>query len=182
MDTGEKQYVFVDQGEGYFEPRPVKAGPEVAEGRVIDEGLDEGERVVTAANFILDSESRLRGAFDALGRPSAPEMTGAPSPSAMTAQVTTDPSPAKVGKNRVRVELLDEGGQPISDAQVELRIFMPQMGSMAPMESKAILSAAGGGDYVGELDIPMAWTWETTVTARKDGRVIGTAMTSITAR
>ena len=150
--------------------------------RVIEEGLEEGERVVTAANFILDSESRLRGAFDALGRPSPPETAGAPGPSAMTAQVTTDPSPAKVGKNRVRVELVDEGGQPISDAEVELRIFMPQMGSMAPMESKAILSAAGGGEYVGELDIPMAWTWETTVTARKDGRAIGTVMTSITAR
>jgi hypothetical protein len=96
--------------------------------------------------------------------------------------VTTDPSPAKVGRNRVRVEVTDGSGQPIPDAEVELRIFMPQMGSMAPMESKAILSAAGGGEYVGELDIPMAWTWETTITARKDGRVIGTVMTSITAR
>jgi RND family efflux transporter MFP subunit len=182
MDTGEKQYVFVDQGEGYFEPRPVKAGPEVAEGRVIEEGLEEGEKVVTAANFILDSESRLKGAFDSLGKPSSPEISGAPGPSGITARVTTDPSPAKVGKNRVRVKVLDGGGEPISDAEVELRIFMPQMGSMAPMESKAILSAVGGGEYAGELDIPMAWTWETTVTARKDGRVIGTVMTSITAR
>ena len=182
MDTGEKQYVFVHQGEGYFEPRLVNAGPEVAEGRVIEEGLEEGEKVVTAANFILDSESRLRGAFDSLGRPSPPETAGAPGPSGMTAQVTTDPSPAKVGKNRVRVKLVDGGGQPIADAEVELRIFMPQMGSMAPLESKANLSAVGGGEYAGELDIPMAWTWETTVTARKDGRVIGTLMTSITAR
>ena len=182
MDTGEKQYVFVDLGEGYFEPRQVKAGPEVAEGRVIDEGLEEGERVVTAANFILDSESRLKGAFDALGRPSPPEMAGAPGPSGITAQVSIDPSPAKVGKNRVRVKVMDGSGQPIPDAEVELRIFMPQMGSMAPMESKAILSAVGGGEYVGELDIPMAWTWQTTITARKAGGVLGTVQTSITAR
>ena len=182
MDTGEKQYAFVDLGEGYFEPRQVKAGPEVAEGRVVEEGLDVGERVVTAANFILDSESRLKGAFDALGSPSAPEMAGAPGPSGITARVTTDPSPAKAGRNRVRVELTDGSGQPISDAEVELRVFMPQMGSMAPMESRAILSPVGGGEYAGELDIPMAWTWETTITARKDGRMIGTVMTSITAR
>jgi len=182
MDTGEKQYAFVDLGEGYFEPRQVKAGPEVAEGRVIEEGLEEGERVVTAANFILDSESRLKGAFDSLGQPSAPEMAGAPGPSGITAQLTTDPSPAKVGKNRVRVKLMDASGQPIPDAEVDLRIFMPQMGSMAPMESKAILSPVGGGEYAGELDIPMAWTWETTITVRKDGRVIGTVMTNITAR
>lgn len=182
MDTGERQYVFVDRGGGYFEPRPVKAGPEVAEGRVIEEGLLEGEKVVAAANFILDSESRLKGAFDSLGKPSAPKTSGASGASGMSAQVTTDPSPAKVGKNRVRVKLLDAHGEPLSDAEVELRLFMPQMGSMAPMESKAILSEVGGGEYAGELDIPMAWTWETTVTARKSGRVIGRVMTSITAR
>jgi RND family efflux transporter MFP subunit len=182
LDTGENQYAFVDKGEGYFEPRQIKVGPEVAEGRVVEEGLEEGERVVTAANFILDSESRLKGAFDSLGRPSPPETAGAPGPSGMTAQVTTDPSPAKVGKNRVRVELLDGGGEPIPNAEVELRIFMPQMGSMAPMESKTILSAVGDGEYGGELDIPMAWTWETTITARKAGAVIGMTMTSITAR
>jgi Cu(I)/Ag(I) efflux system membrane fusion protein len=70
MDTGKAQYVFVDKGDGYFEPREVKVGPEVASGRVVTEGLAEGERIVTAANFILDSESRLKGAFDAMGRPS----------------------------------------------------------------------------------------------------------------
>jgi len=182
MDTGENQYAFVDKGEGYFEPRQVKLGPEVAEGRVVEEGLEEGERVVTAANFILDSESRLKGAFDSLGQPSAPEMAGAPGPTEITAQLTTDPSPAKVGKNRVRVKVVDGSGQPIADAEVELGIFMPQMGSMAPMQSKSILSAAGGGEYVGELDIPMAWTWETTITVRKAGRVIGAVQTSITAR
>ena len=69
MDTGRAQYVFVDKGEGYFEPREVRVGPEVAAGRVVTEGLSEGERIVTAANFILDSESRLKGAFDAMGRP-----------------------------------------------------------------------------------------------------------------
>lgn len=69
MNTGEKQYVFVDQGDGYLEPREVKAGPEVAEGIVVGSGLAAGERVVTAANFVLDSESRLKGAFAAMGKP-----------------------------------------------------------------------------------------------------------------
>src|SRR5439155_4020698 len=62
MDTGPRQYAFVDRGEGYLEPREVKAGIEVAGGRLITHGLRVGERVVTAANFILDSESRLKGA------------------------------------------------------------------------------------------------------------------------
>jgi len=59
---------------------------------------------------------------------------------------------------------------------------MPQMGAMAPMEAKATLKHEGGGRYEGEIDIPMAWSWETTVTVRKGGQVLGTAMTTITAR
>jgi Cu(I)/Ag(I) efflux system membrane fusion protein len=60
LDAGEIQYVFVSRGGGRFEPRRVRLG-EAAGGRVaILEGLAEGERVVTAASFLLDSESRLR--------------------------------------------------------------------------------------------------------------------------
>ena len=65
---------------------------------------------------------------------------------------------------------------------MEVRIFMPQMGSMAPMEAKAVLQPESAGQYAGEIEIPMAWTWETTVTVRKGGQVLGTARTSITAR
>lgn len=182
MDTGRMQYVFVDKGDGYLEPRAVKAGAETAAGRVITEGLEDGERVVTAANFILDSESRLKGAFDAMTRPSPGEAPAAGAGARLTAAVTTEPSPAKVGKNRVRVAVKDPAGQPIAGAEVEIRLFMPQMGAMAPMEAKALLRAEGGGVYAGEIDIPMAWTWTTTVTVRKGGQVIGTAETSITAR
>jgi RND family efflux transporter MFP subunit len=181
MDTGERQYVFVDKGEGYLGPRLVKAGPEVEQGRVIEEGLSEGERVVTAANFILDSESRLRGALEAMGRPAAGPATAAAAPK-LKVDLSTSPTPAKVGKNTVRVKVADPSGQPIADAEVEVRIFMPQMGAMAPMEAKATLAPEGAGQYAGEIDIPMAWTWETTVTVRKGGQVLGRTMTSITAR
>jgi hypothetical protein len=56
------------------------------------------------------------------------------------------------------------------------------MGSMAPMSSKATLSESGAGIYTGQIEFPMAWTWQTTVTVRKNGSVIGVAQTSITAR
>jgi hypothetical protein len=181
METGERQYVFVDMGEGYLEPRLVKAGPEVEQGRVVEEGLNEGERVVTAANFILDSESRLRGALAAMGRPAAGPAAAAAAPK-LKVDLSTSPTPAKVGKNTVRVKVADPSGQPITDAEVEVRIFMPQMGAMAPMEAKSTLAPEGGGRYAGEIDIPMAWTWETTVTVRKGGQVLGRTMTSITAR
>jgi RND family efflux transporter MFP subunit len=182
MDTGTTQYVFVDKGDGYLEPREVKAGAEVAEGRIIAEGLAEGERVVTAANFILDSESRLKGAIDAMGRPVPVEAQASPTAASLAIQVQTDPSPARIGKNQVRVNVADAQGQPIVDAEVSVRLFMPQMVSMAQVDVRATLRPAAPGEYVGEVEIPIAWTFSTTVTVRKAGQVLGTAETSITAR
>jgi len=181
MDTGQSQYVFVDQGDGYLEPRPIKAGPVVAGGRVIADGVKAGERVVTAANFILDSESRLKGALDVMGRPVPAETASSGTPG-MRAEVTTEPSPARIGKNKVRVSIADADGRPIEDADVEIRLFMPQMIGMAQVDVKARLQPAGHGLYTGDVEIPIAWTFSTTITARKEGRVIGTAETSITAR
>src|SRR3989441_712145 len=102
MDTGQSQYVFVDQGDGSLEPRLVKAGPVVTGGRVIADGVKTGERVVTAAKFILDSASRLKGALEVMGRP-VPAVTTTTVTAGMREEVTTEPSPARIGKNKVRV-------------------------------------------------------------------------------
>jgi Cu(I)/Ag(I) efflux system membrane fusion protein len=64
VDTGDHQYVFVARAAGRFEPRRVKAGQEGDGKVVVLEGLAAGERVVTSANFLLDSESRLRAAAE----------------------------------------------------------------------------------------------------------------------
>jgi Cu(I)/Ag(I) efflux system membrane fusion protein len=69
VDTGELQYVFVSRGAGRFEPRRVRAGWS-GDGKVaVLEGLAAGERVVTTANFLLDSESRLRAAVEGFEAP-----------------------------------------------------------------------------------------------------------------
>src|SRR5205085_7297480 len=70
MDTGTEQYVFIDKGNGYVQPRKVKVSAEAGERVGIQEGLRAGERVVTGANFVVDSESRLKGAFAGMGAPS----------------------------------------------------------------------------------------------------------------
>ncbi len=60
FDSGLRKTVFVDRGNGSFEARRVETGWRLG-GRVeIVKGLMEGERVVAAANFLLDSESRMR--------------------------------------------------------------------------------------------------------------------------
>lgn len=62
LNSGERQVVFVDRGNGYFEPREVKIGTETDAGVEILSGLEVGERIVTSGNFLIDSESRLQAA------------------------------------------------------------------------------------------------------------------------
>lgn len=61
FDTGKQVYVFVNQGEGHLEPRNVELKFYAGEFAAIGKGLKEGEKVVTSGNFLIDSESRLKG-------------------------------------------------------------------------------------------------------------------------
>src|SRR5205807_4356568 len=53
MDTGSEQYVFIDLGNGYIQPRSVKVSGARGEKVGISAGLKAGEKVVTAANFVI---------------------------------------------------------------------------------------------------------------------------------
>ncbi|MBP1886338.1 efflux RND transporter periplasmic adaptor subunit [Sinorhizobium mexicanum] len=73
IDTGTRRIVFLDRGDGRFEPRDVKLGMRGEDRTEVTEGLKAGDRVVVAANFLLDAESNLNAALNALepgeGRP-----------------------------------------------------------------------------------------------------------------
>ncbi len=76
LDSGLAQTVLIDRGEGRFEPRTVETGAR-AEGWVeVKKGLKSGERVVTRANFLIDSESNLKAALAGM----ASKETAAPKP------------------------------------------------------------------------------------------------------
>lgn len=66
LDSGTEQLVFVALGDGHFEPRRVALGAK-GEGWVeVRSGVQAGDRVVTSANFLIDSESRLKSATGAM--------------------------------------------------------------------------------------------------------------------
>jgi multidrug efflux pump subunit AcrA (membrane-fusion protein) len=67
MDGGETRYVFVVHGATHFEPRLVTTGRRTDDWIEIVEGVREGETVVTSANFLIDSESRLQAAITGMG-------------------------------------------------------------------------------------------------------------------
>jgi Cu(I)/Ag(I) efflux system membrane fusion protein len=73
IDSGTRQVVIVVRGEGRFQPRPVKLGVRAGDQIEILEGVNEGEEVVTSANFLIDAESNLKAALQAFTQPAAPE-------------------------------------------------------------------------------------------------------------
>ncbi len=75
IDAGDRKLVFLDRGEGRYEPREVRLGARLPDGFQVLSGVAAGELVVTSANFLLDSESSLKAAIAAMapspGAPSA---------------------------------------------------------------------------------------------------------------
>ncbi|HEY2822868.1 MAG TPA: efflux RND transporter periplasmic adaptor subunit [Candidatus Acidoferrum sp.] len=63
MPTGERNVVFIDKGEGKLEPRIVQLGAKYGDIYEVQSGLQEGERVVSSANFLIDAESKVQGAL-----------------------------------------------------------------------------------------------------------------------
>jgi len=61
LDTGLRQIVYVDKGNGYFEPREVRIGIRAEKLVEIIEGLKAGDKIAAAANFLIDSEAKLKG-------------------------------------------------------------------------------------------------------------------------
>ena len=87
LDAGDRKTVFVDKGNGYFEPRQVKTGDRDGERIQILSGLNGGERVVISGNFLIDSESQMKAAAGGMGG-----MAGMPG---MTAGDKPKPPPVK---------------------------------------------------------------------------------------
>lgn len=74
MDTGKEAWVFVAEKEGEITPRRVTVKFHADDWVAIASGLKGGERIVTSANFLIDSESRLKGsAAREESRPQCPE-------------------------------------------------------------------------------------------------------------
>ena len=66
MRTGEHTYVFLKGADGALAPTPVQVGARSGDFLEVLAGLKEGDRVVTSANFLVDSESSLKAALQAL--------------------------------------------------------------------------------------------------------------------
>lgn len=78
LDSGSEQLVFVALEGGYFEPRKIQVGAKVDNNFIVLAGLKAGERIATSANFLIDSESKLKSAAGGMGMPGMSHGGGAP--------------------------------------------------------------------------------------------------------
>jgi RND family efflux transporter MFP subunit len=67
IDSGTRRIVLVQANEGRFEPREVKLGARSDNYVEVLEGVQDGEQVVVAANFLIDAESNLKAAVGGFG-------------------------------------------------------------------------------------------------------------------
>jgi Cu(I)/Ag(I) efflux system membrane fusion protein len=67
LDTGTRNVAFVDRADGHLEPREVKVGAKTDDYWQVFDGLKPGEKVVTRALFLVDSESQLRAVVAGMG-------------------------------------------------------------------------------------------------------------------
>jgi len=185
--TGTRNVAFVDHGGGYLAPRDVTLGPRAGDNYAVLEGLKPGERVVTSANFLIDSESQLQAALGAFSPPPPGAGAAASMNMGSTAQTSlefsTQPSPPKKGPNTIRVKLISADGKPVLGAKVTVRFFMPAMPAMgmSAMQSVVTLADQGGGLYEGQGQLQNGGTWQVTVLAQKNGQTLATKQLSVNA-
>lgn len=185
--TGTRALVFVDHGGGYLEPRDVETGPRAGDDVVVLRGVQAGERVVTSANFLIDSESQIQAALGSFVPP--PPGAGAaaamnqPAAAKATLALSTAPSPPQKGQNTLHVTLRDAAGKPVSGAEIQVTFFMPAMPAMgmAAMRAQATLHETAPGVYEGPIQLASGGTWQVTITARRNGAVIATQNTTVSA-
>ena len=183
--TGEHNIVFIDRGDGYLTPTEVELGAHVGHSFSVLKGLQDGQQIVSSANFLIDSESQLQAAAGSFVPPPPGVSAAAGQPQIATLKntitISTEPSPLARGKNKLRLTLKDDAGQPVSGAQLAVTFYlaaMPAMG-MAALRAQASATDQGNGIYLGNIDLQSGGTWQMTIVATKGGQTIATQQSDV---
>jgi Cu(I)/Ag(I) efflux system membrane fusion protein len=188
LDSGLKKIVFIDKGNGHFEPKEVKLGAKLDGFYQVISGLNEGEKIAASSAFLLDSESRLSEAMGAMAGMPGMSMEGMAGMAGMegmkmetptkagpmekkvgdlTLTLSTQPEKTKAGENSLRLKITDKSGKPVTDAQVSFQYTMNMPGMVL---SKAEAKHSKDGFYETKANFGMAGEWEITVLVRRPGQ------------
>jgi Cu(I)/Ag(I) efflux system membrane fusion protein/cobalt-zinc-cadmium efflux system membrane fusion protein len=183
LQAGTQEIAFIDRGQGRLEPRAIQTGALVGDSMIVLKGLKSGDRIVSSANFLIDSEAQLQAEFQPSSSASPATSASSPTEASATIALSTEPSPPRKGSNAVEVRLTGADGHPIAGAHVAVSFFMaamPAMG-MPAMHVNATLEDKGQGLYAAPVQLGSGGTWQVTVTAARNGQTLATQQLSVTA-
>jgi Cu(I)/Ag(I) efflux system membrane fusion protein len=194
LDTGTRKIVYLARPNGVFEAREVQVGAATEDLFPVLHGLAMGDNVVLNGNFLIDSQAHLSSGVSGLyggSKEFAATQQAAPSSknvdaSAVKIAFHAEPDPVKAGEDAKFFVTLNGGdGKPIADASVNVTLVMPAMPSMGMPEMKSSCELTWNSDgkrYEGKGQAPMAGTWTVLVEARKNGSVIASMRTHLSAK
>jgi Cu(I)/Ag(I) efflux system membrane fusion protein/cobalt-zinc-cadmium efflux system membrane fusion protein len=183
LQAGTRASDFIDHGNGSLEPRTIEVGTQLDDSVIVLSGLKAGEKVISSANFLVDSEAQLQAAVGAYA-PLAPQPAAGAAPvQQMQIDLSTQPSPPRKGANTVRIKLTGSDGKPVSGSQVTATFFMPAMPAMgmAAEHAAVTLSDKGNGLYEGSLQLSADGTWQVSITVQRGGQTVATKQLSLSA-
>jgi RND family efflux transporter MFP subunit len=199
LDTGTHKLVYLARPNGVFEAREVQVGAPNEDLYPVTSGLAMGDKVVLNGNFLIDSQARLSSgmsglyggskefAADQQAQPASSSAAGTNAEAAAAKiEFHAEPDPVKAGEdNLFHVKLTDASGKPIPDARVTVSLIMPAMPSMGMPEMKNSFDLpwmAAHQMYMGKGQPPMEGTWSVLVEARRNGNVIASFHTHLSAK
>lgn len=183
LQTGTREIAFIDHGGGYLEPREIETGQQVGDQVVVVQGLQHGDRIVSSANFLVDSEAQLQAAIGSFAPPPpGAEATSQP-PMQATIDFSSEPAAPRKGSNALHVKLTTAAGKSISGAQVTITFYMPAMPAMgmAAIKQVANLTQRGEGIYEGALELPSGGSYQVTIVATSNGKIIASKQLAVNA-
>ncbi len=182
LQTGQKAIAFIDHGQGYLEPRTILVGPQIDDSVVVLSGLKLGERVVSSANFLVDSEAQLQASLNGFTPPQLQTESASNPPTAkIRIDLQTQPDPLRKGENTLIVRLTGPDGKPVTGVQVTAVFVMPAMPAMGmgAEHVSAKLTEGGNGSYQGRLQLPSGGTWQATVNVMHGARAVARMQLSV---
>jgi RND family efflux transporter MFP subunit len=183
LQAGTRAIAFVDHGQGNLEPRTIQMGPQVDDSIVVLSGLKPGEKVVSSANFLVDSEAQLHAALGSFASAAQQQSPGSNVAAAAQIQIdfSSQPSPLHSGANTLIVKLADADGNPVTGAQASAIFFMPAMPAMGMAAQRALvtLTEKGSGMYEGPLKLSYGGDYQVTVTVQRNGQTIATKQMTV---
>jgi RND family efflux transporter MFP subunit len=183
LQAGNRQIAFIDHGQGSLEPREIETGPTLDDSIVVLKGLKAGDRIVSSANFLIDSEAQLQGSMGGFAQLPTPAGAEQKSADQFHIELATQPSPPRKGENTLRVNLTSADGKPVAGAEVSVTFFMPAMPAMGMSSMRAVstLTDKGQGVYEGSVQLGAEGTWDVTVTATRNGQAVADKKLSMNA-